>query len=164
MQEAEKDWSPGPCADNTSKSEKHKNKLKHYDKFTHAFHRKKKPTQILYRNADDFSVPKTHLSASPVPRTDNTNLCPSSYGFVQSTLIKESTYSNSVTEQKIVSQNVTVFPLQPTIRESTKLISFTFNEVLLCGLVCIIVCISHSLTEGKCSIKFIVTAIFLKVY
>lgn len=86
--EAEKDCSPGPCADNTSKSEKHKSKLKRYGKFTHAFHRKK--YQIQHRSADDFTVPKTHLSPNPIPRTDNTNLCPFSYGFVQPTSIKKS--------------------------------------------------------------------------
>lgn len=57
-----------------SKSEKHKSKLKHYDKFTHAFQRKKIPDTI--RNADDFTLPKTHLSPNPVPRADNANLCP----------------------------------------------------------------------------------------
>lgn len=71
-------------------------------------HSTQKKYQIKYRNADDFTVLKTYLSRNPLPRTDNTNLCPFSYDFVQSTL-KESTYCDSVTEQKIVSQKCNFF-------------------------------------------------------
>lgn len=35
------------------------------------------------RNADNFTVLKSHLFKNPVPRTDNTNSCAFSYGFAQ---------------------------------------------------------------------------------
>lgn len=35
------------------------------------------------RNADNFTVLKSHLFKNPVPRTDNTNPCAFSYGFAQ---------------------------------------------------------------------------------